>query len=157
PVILWLADLYLWLPDLPGAGHLGDPQAGVPFETGLMLRPDKVAAVAVLKGSGVERESIPAGLNFAFLHPVAFKAIIRFILKNILAPLPNIFRASRCKIDVPLALDTMNFGRTNVPAHWDELIAFPDRARLSTGQYGKLVCGAKLDTIVGMNLSSQVV
>src|SRR5688572_1257871 len=91
-----------------------------------MLRPAKIPNPAVNERGGIEGEGFPAGIKLAAFDPGSFERIGGCVFQNVDADIPNFLGLARGEVDIPLAIDVMNFRGPDVSAHWTGRVFTPD-------------------------------
>src|SRR6185369_5790773 len=101
---------------------------------GIALRPEEIALGAVDESGGVEREGFPLRLQLAAFDPFALEWIGRGIFEDVDADVPDLLGGAGGEVDVPLAVDEMDFRRPDVRAHRAGGVLPPDDLRFGDSE-----------------------
>ncbi len=102
----------------------------------------------MLEGGGVEAEGIPAELDGTALDPVVGQGIGAGAFEDVGADGPLVLGGAGGEIDIPLAVDEVDFRSPDVGSHGTAVVFAPDDLGLGGGEAPEGAGAAQLDAVV---------
>ena len=145
--------------DRGGAVHFCNIEVGVVRAFATLLCPDKITRAAMREGRGVEGKRLPVGFELAAFRPVAGERVGRGIFEDIHADGPDLafFRAAGGEVDVPFAVDEVDFRRPDVRTHRAGGMLAPDDLGLGGGETGEGGRAPQFEPIVLRHSAHEVI
>ena len=145
----------------PRIGHLGDVQVGIAFDRGIFLSPHQVLHAVDHLGGGVEREGVDRSDDLALLHPVVGGGVVIGVLqhKHTMRRQSGSLeiRCGACEVDVPSAVDAVQFRRPNIDARGAGFMLAPHHRFGGLLQVVDIRCVTNGDAVVFRVGASEVV